>query len=134
MRNGAVQAISHESILRNSSLLGTLRRQQSGWRAPGQKVHVICSSVNADGSATNLSNDAAEVGMEILFEIGPNQSGVLLRTEDEMHQQIGCGVRHRFLSPLRGLLRILLLSHGSRRGLYSFRRSAALHRLIGTPS
>jgi len=67
-------------------------------------MYMVTSSIDAESRAADLTNDAAEVCVQILFEIGLDQSAALFGAEDEMHQQIRSGVRHSLLSPLRGLL------------------------------
>ena len=49
--------------------------------------------------ASDLTNDAAEVGMEFFFDIGFDESAALLCTENEMHQKVRGGVRHSFFRP-----------------------------------
>ena len=77
-------------------------------RNSNQKMYVITSSIDAKSDASDLTDDTAEIGVQILFEIGLDQSAALFRAEDEMHKQIcGC-VRHSFLAPLRGFLVLCL--------------------------
>jgi hypothetical protein len=51
-----------------------------------QEMHMIPGSIDAESRASNLTNDAAEVGMEILFEVGFDESAALFRAEYQMHQ------------------------------------------------
>src|SRR5579862_4479069 len=67
-----------------------------------EKMDVIASSVHAEGGTPNLTDDASEVGVQILFEIGFDECTPLFRAEDEMDEEVCGGVTHSFLSPLRG--------------------------------
>ena len=71
-----------------------------GSRHPDKKVYVIFSSVDAEDSASNLTNDTAEVRVQVLLEVGFDQSAALLGAEYEMDQEVGGCVWHRFLSTL----------------------------------
>ena len=52
---------------------------------PNKKVHVIPSSINAESGASNLPNDASEISMQILLEVGLDESAALFRAEYEMY-------------------------------------------------
>ncbi len=56
-----------------------------GWHT-NQKMDMIASSVHAEGNASNLPDDAPEVGVQVLFELGFNEGASLFGAEDEMYQ------------------------------------------------
>jgi hypothetical protein len=92
-------------------------------------MDVIAGAIHAKGSASNLPDNASEVGMEILFEFGFDESAALFGAEDEMHEEVRGGIWHRFFRPFEARSS-LLPTHGLRRGLYSFRLFAALSVLV----
>jgi hypothetical protein len=49
-------------------------------------MDVIASSVHAKSDASYLANDATEIGVQVLFEVGLDESAALFRAENEMHQ------------------------------------------------
>ena len=50
-----------------------------------QEIDVVMSSIDAKSRAPNLTNDSTEVGMQVLFEIGFDESAALFGAENE-HQ------------------------------------------------
>jgi hypothetical protein len=93
-----------------------------------QKMHMIASSIHAKNCASNLPDDASEVGMEIFFEFRLDECAALFGAEDEMYKKVRGGVRHiRFFRPFGACSVFLHPTHGLRRGLHSFRRFAALN-------
>ena len=53
---------------------------------PHQEMDVIPSAIHAKRGASNLTDDTSEVGVEILLELGLDQSAPLFGAENEMHQ------------------------------------------------
>ena len=49
-------------------------------------MYVITSSIDAKSDASDLTDDTAEIGVQILFEFGLDESASLFRAEDEMYQ------------------------------------------------
>jgi hypothetical protein len=67
-----------------------------------QEMDVIAGSIHAKSGPSNLTDDASKVGVQIFFELGFDEGAALFGAEDEMDQEVGGGVWHSFLSPLRG--------------------------------
>ena len=88
---------------------------------------MVASSINAERGASDLANDAAEVGMEILFEFGFDESAALFGAEYEMHEQIRGGVRHVSFAPSGLALFVALYPRLAPWAIFFRHSAASLH-------
>ena len=51
-----------------------------------QKMDMVACSIHAQGSASDLTNDTSEVGMEVLLELGFDEGASLFGAENKVHQ------------------------------------------------
>src|SRR5438132_216500 len=65
-------------------------------------MHVVRGSIDDQSDAAHFANNTAQISAQVLFYVSADYRFTLLSAEDQVHEQIGCGMRH-CLSPLRGL-------------------------------
>lgn len=66
-------------------------------------MNVLLHAIDRQGFAFEFSREASQVGVELWFQIGMNQSDARFGAEDEVRKKLAEGSIHFYVAPHTGL-------------------------------
>src|ERR1051326_3050885 len=77
-------------------VFGNFKRSQRRW-SEDQSMNVILYTANLNGSHLVMARDPADVSPNTLLDLWPDESGSILRAEDDVIEQGRIGIGHALL-------------------------------------